>query len=668
MNPLTKNTAALLAPIRLSPNDRLSVKLNEKKDKFLVEAYQDLNGGHAAPSWPAQNDWVQRIPEKKRLAAHLTNWELAATDYTVEIINATWPRSQIVFDADAEIVFNYILVSGAQQDVTARTSAWLSERLDAVNARRELNPLTVLEASGHGEFYQGPMGLEVNQEWPLSLYQRVACYNAMRNEGYNLFMEQGTGKTPIVVARICNEAPILRAREKRMYRSLIVVPKNIRLNWEREWQKFCTRPGNVTVLRGGEVSRIKLLVEALAGDSESDYTTIICSIDGLKRSWNVLKNVEWDLAVLDEAHGIKSVRTERFKICMELRERAARRMALTGTPISNTPLDLYALFEFCGKGMSGFSSYEAFKDFYGVFKINEQGHKAITGVQNLPFMKERLARTAFIIRKEQALPDLPAKVYDIHEVEMGADQKDYYDKIKDHLALEIESMLEHTENKQLVINNVLTKLLRLAQITSGFIVWDPIYGDDGEVISEKAIDRIDPNPKIEALVELLKDKGPNDKTIVWACWVQDIRTIIARLKDEGIDCVSFYGGTNDKDREDAERRFNFDRDCKVFIGNPAAGGVGLNLLGYPPGDETYETNCNHEIYFSQNWSAVSRSQSEDRAHRRGTRNNVRITDLCVPGTIDEEIRNRVLNKRTVAYEVGDVRDILKTVLKGLKHE
>ena len=213
----------------------------------------------------------------------------------------------------------------------------------------------------------------------------------------------------------------------------------------------------------------------------------------------------------------------------------------------------------------------------------------------------------------------------------------------------------------LVVRCILTKLLRLAQITSGFIVFNPVYDVNGDVESAGSIDRLDPNPKVERLVEILKEKGPNQKTIVWSCWVQDIKTIASRLELEGIDAVTYYGGTSDADRDIAVARFNNDPACKVFIGNPAAGGTGLNLRGYDP-DKESSTNCDHVIYFSQNWSMVSRSQSEDRVHRRGTRVNVRITDLCIPGTIDEEIRTRVTDKRNVAYQMQDIRNILRILL------
>jgi SNF2 family DNA or RNA helicase len=138
---------------------------------------------------------------------------------------------------------------------------------------------------------------------------------------------------------------------------------------------------------------------------------------------------------------------------------------------------------------------------------------------------------------------------------------------------------------------------------------------------------------------------------------------------EGICAVPYYGKTSEKDRDDVVYRFNHDRDVKVLVGNPACGGAGLNLLGYPPDlANEYDTNCTHHIYYAQDWSMIKRSQSSDRSHRRGTRKPVRITDLVVPGTIDEEIRRRVTSKMMTAYEIGDIRQILKAVLQGVLND
>src|SRR6185295_19942693 len=113
------------------------------------------------------------------------------------------------------------------------------------------------------------------------------------------------------------------------------------------------------------------------------------------------------------------------------------------------------------------------------------GMKRLVAVMNLPFLRERLARMAFVCSKSEALPELPDKAYDIVEVEMSAEQQTMYDTVKDQLYYELKNELDDS-SRTMNANNVLTKLLRLAQITSGFLTFDPIKDlETGEILAPK---------------------------------------------------------------------------------------------------------------------------------------------------------------------------------------
>lgn len=657
MRPLSPATSAIFAPVKIQPNDRMLLTVNLELDKFALDSWRVVTSPYrvsdkpyrSAPSSEAQKV-IQRIADKKKLHVGGTyHWEVGATDYTCEIINALWPREQLEFaDEQTETTFNFLLTRSAFADHCAEVVAKYK---------------TSGEVPEH--FY------EFSGTDPLSPYQQVGLYCALQSPGYGLFMEQGTGKTPIGVAAACNAAAYLAERIadgiepiNRMYRMLIVAPNNVRMNWQKEFEKFSTRFGKITVLRGPEVGRIKQLIDAFSPLDEAQFTVCVCGYETMVKSLDALSMVEWDLALFDEAHYCKSTKTKRFQAAVKIRDRAAQRLVLTGTPIGNSVLDLYAPFEIMGKGYSGFSTFEAFRQFYGVYEVSDSGHQALVGVQNLPYMQERLARYSFIITKKEALPDLPEKQYDIYEVEMSAQQEEYYHEVATKLALEIESDLASDQPRSMVINNVLVKLLRLAQITSGFIVWSQQNDDDGTLVRPRQIQYFPDNPKIAAIGEMLAEKTPQQKTIIWSCFVPDIQYLEHACEQWGYDFVSYYGQTDFESRQQAEYRFNYDPNCTVFIGNPAAGGTGLNLLGYPPGEpDAADTNADHIIYFAQDWSQLKRGQSEDRAHRRGTRVPTRITDLVVPSTIDEEIRARVLSKKIHAMEVSDIREILASVLR-----
>lgn len=665
MKPLDKATAAVFAPLAIDPNDRCRLTVSNELDKFTADFWSipapgSRYGGNPSSTFKLMPNsetqiLISRIAERKKITTGFSPyaWEFTATDYTCEIIDSLFPKSQLEFhDEESKAVFDFILARSAYADLCAETIAkWKNEK------------------SVPEHYY------EFSGERPLSLYQQVAMYCTLQSPGYGLFMEQGTGKTAPTIGAICNAAKYLQEQiaagtePYRMYRGLIVCPKNLRLNWQNEFDLFATVPGQVTVLRGPEVGRVKQLIDAFTPDPNAPtppaYTIVICGYETLSRSWDALSMVDWDISVLDEAHSIRSIKTKRFQTAMQLRDKSQHRVVLTGTPIANSILDLYALFEFMGKGYSGFSSFEHFKEFYGMYETTETGHQALIGVQNKPFLQERMARYSFVISKAEALPDLPPKQYDIYEVEMSDSQAEYYKEIRDKLALEIEADLaDDSQPRAMVINNVLTKLLRLAQITSGFVSWGETFDDFGEKLSNKRIEYFVPNPKIEAIREIAATKGPDNKTIIWACFTPDIDYLESMMQQDGLDYVRYTGSTSESARVEAEQRFNLDPNCRWFIGNAAAGGQGLNLLGYDKlNPDKYTTNCDHQIYYSQNWSPLARLQSEDRANRRGTRVPTRITDLVVAKTVDEDIRARVLGKKIHALEMTDLRKILANVLR-----
>jgi SNF2 family DNA or RNA helicase len=340
-------------------------------------------------------------------------------------------------------------------------------------------------------------------------------------------------------------------------------------------------------------------------------------------------------------------------------------MILTGTPITNSVLDMYAQFEFLGKGFSGFYKWKNFKKFYGKYRKDEAGFDKLYAVQRMPFMKHRLAKLSYTVTKKEALPDLPDKVYDIHEVAMSEQQEKAYNDLCDHLITLIESDFAKGGSTAVTAEHVLKRMLKLAEITSGFLKVAPEYSPEGIEITPAHIVEFDRNPKLEALIEILKDKTMNEKVIVWACFVHDVEAIVSRLQNESIRAVNYYGKTSATQRELAVQTFNCDPTIKVFVGNPAACSTGINLLGFDPEQPNdYATNADHAIIYSQNWQPTNRWQCEDRNHRLGIRTKIRYTDLCVLGTIDEEIRYRVFKKKLSAMQITkDVKEIVKRVLQ-----
>jgi SNF2 family DNA or RNA helicase len=639
VTPITKATAEVLKPLRRFKYGA-TLKLStygKDSNSFLLEL------PFARTSWPCDlKKWVRTaFAEQKWLGSKNQlledSYQISATDMSaLVLVQCVHPEDLVYGDEVAELNVKYLI-----------------QRLTSFNRRAKMQADYKLD----GVSPPMPIGWIDHPTYPLSKCQQAAVAFSLGHEATALFMDRGVGKTATTINIFCNE---VAAKRPHMYRVLIVCPNQVRANWRREIIKFATVSGKITIIRGNQEARMRQFVQAAMPEEDCEFSAIIIGYDTLTASPELyVQRRMWDRVICDESHYFKSDRTDRWKKAMRLlRDACHRRTILTGTPIGNSIMDIWTQLEFLGNGLSGFSKFGEFRSYHGSFiDIGDQGVKKLVSVENAAVLQERLARLAFTVTKEEAGLDLPDKVYDTYEVSMTAKQERVYKQIAEECFAEIEDRLSG-DSSAMTIENALVTLLRLAQITSGFFTSDKVIDPDtGEVLQERTVQQIDTvNPKIEAVSDMLDESDPLAKVIIWCCFVEDIHQLIELCKRKGIKHGAYYGETSDAKRDEFELAFNADPDFKVLIANPQTAGEGLNLLGYVDDLETY---CDHEIFFSQNWSAILRGQAEDRAHRRGTKMPVRITDLLVPGTIDEEIRNRVSAKQTNALTIMDVRDILK---------
>jgi SNF2 family DNA or RNA helicase len=234
----------------------------------------------------------------------------------------------------------------------------------------------------------------------------------------------------------------------------------------------------------------------------------------------------------------------------------------------------------------------------------------ITAFKNAVMFEERFHSISFRKKKQDCL-SLPPKVYERQYVYMTAEQE------KAYRMMESEALAAY-EDLNCAAPFVITKYLRLSQIAGG--IFPGVDADENKIIK-----LFDPNPKLERLVEVIDELPKGEQIVVWARFRKEIEFIYDRLTAEGYTCVKFYGGVGYKEKIEARAMFK-DKQAQIFIGNPASGGKGLNdLIG-----------ATWVIYYSNDYSAENRQQSEDRNHRNGT---IKVTyiDLITNKTIDGEV-------------------------------
>lgn len=669
-------------PLKLSPTDRLSVMVEVDADgsrRFILTPRSITSNAaekrassacgryviHGVEHW---DHWIpptkeaieslQRLPECKR-RKNRDESVAECTDFNAIMLHRMW-GDRIIGSDEALAVLRDLVAQWGEGDAIALATA----RFKKDRALPKLPKVWAERADA-----------------PLADYQRAAvAISLMSRDGFALHMDRGTGKTPCAVQRVNVEAAMVKAglldgganHESRMLRVLVVCPPQVRLNWQREFDRFSTTRGRVSVIRGGLPERVGQLAEMIRPETGLNFSVSIIGYDTGVRTVDYLRICPWDLMITDESQFYKDPNTKRWKeFISRIRDAARRRLSLTGSPIGNSPLDLWPQLEFLREGGSGFVHHKEFRNFHGQFEkvTGAQGVEKLTGLRRVPMLQERLARMTFSVTKDEAGLKLPPKVKTLHEVQMLPYQADVYRRLQEQLALEIEDKLSKTVVDEVTINNVLVMLLRLHQVTNGFITYDAkVDPDTGDVLQPKRVAELCPtNPRIDALVDIIKDpeRDPRGKTIVWFQFRHTREMICKRLEEEGVKHVSYYGGMTSAQRQAAEDAFNLDPSVKVIVGNAATMAEGLTLIGYDRNrPEAYDTNCDTQVFFGYDWSSLKRAQAEDRPHRRGTRVQVNTVDLCVPGSIDEEILSRVEGKRASADAVADVSKILDRVLKS----
>jgi SNF2 family DNA or RNA helicase len=485
---------------------------------------------------------------------------------------------------------------------------------------------------------------------PAPFPHQVTAFMISRDrEAFALLMEQGTGKSRVII----DTSHYLWTNGK-IDSVMIIAPKGVYQNWVVEGGEFDThyplsdriRIDEVVWKSDAKVAESELLKRSLGLVPSGTLRVLVMNVEAFSASDRAARYAQAYLKthkvlmVIDESNCVANPKSKCTKVLVQLGGMARYRRILTGTPIGNSPLDLYAQFRFLDPSILGHNSFFSFRNAFAIVRkvtIGSNRFDQVVGYQNLGQLQQLIKDSSFRILKKECL-DLPPKIYQKVWFPMAPAQRAIYDDLR------LKSVAEIAEsNQQITTELVITKMMRLQQIAAGFATFD--FTDKPESIHKDPDS--DPRMKLfeDTLSRIMRD-DPTRRVLVWSHY----RWCLARLeasvrKSLGPGSVAiFHGGIKQEDRLKGVRDFqDLKSKVRVLVANPQAAGRGLTL-----------TAASHVIYFTCDYSLLDRSQSEDRTHRIGQDKSVVYTDILAEDSIDKKVLAMLMKKVQLAQLVtGD---------------
>lgn len=445
---------------------------------------------------------------------------------------------------------------------------------------------------------------------------------ALTHNKFLLGDEQGLGKTKQAL-------DIAVARKHKMRHCLIVCGvNNLKWNWYKEVEIHTNEKAHIL---GSRVNRKGKTVIGSSAERLADLKQIhdeyflITNIETLrdKSIQSQIKKMCSDgiigMTIIDEIHKCKNSQSKQGKAihcCCSY-----YRLALTGTPLMNNPVDLYNVLKWLEVENH---SLTYFKNLY--CEMGGFGGYEIIGYKNLDQLENSLNKNMLRRRKEEVL-DLPPKIYTDELLDLDSSQDKLYRDVTNQIIEDIDRIM--------LLPNPLTELIRLRQVTS-----------NPNILTSKNIT----NVKYDRILDILE--STTDKVIIFSNWTKVINPLYIKLSSLGYNPALVTGESKDPILE--MNKFQSDNNCKVILGTTPALGTGYTL-----------TAANTVIFIDEPWSKAIKDQAEDRCHRIGTKGTVNIITLICKDTIDERIHQIIKDKGELSDRIVDGKAVQPSDIKFL---
>ena len=471
-----------------------------------------------------------------------------------------------------------------------------------------VNSTAIIKEEDYSSGELPDLDIDIPLKMELFPYQKKGVAYILKQKRVIVGDKPGLGKTSQAIAAMEAAQP---------FPVLIICPSSLKINWQREIKMWTGKDAMIMedcykhnwhfYIQAG-------MYEYFIVNFESLKKYFVDSITTPKGQKMTLKDVKFRSTInlfksiiIDEAHRVKSTATQQTKFTKGIAEGKEYRLALTGTPVINRPIDLVAQLGIIGR-MPEICSYRQFMDRFC------QGAKQAS---NLKELNQLLIKHCYYGRKkEEVLKDLPPKTRQIVLCDIVT-RKEYNDALQS-----LENYLRQYKD---ATDAQIRKAMR------------------GEIMVRIGIlKNISARGKFPSLKEFIEDTiEGGEKLIVFA----HLKEVIHQIKSEFKDAVTITGEDSAQERQASVDKFQNDPSCKLIICSIKAAGVGLTL-----------TASSRVCFVELPWTFADCEQCEDRAHRIGQYDNVTCTYLLGANTIDQKIYSIIVDKKHIAATVTGQSD------------
>ncbi|MDP4204791.1 MAG: DEAD/DEAH box helicase [Bacteroidota bacterium] len=402
--------------------------------------------------------------------------------------------------------------------------------------------------------------------------------------------------------------------------SLIVVPTSLIHNWENEIKKFTPKLKCFRYVGSKRKKNIKL------GLIIQHYDIILTTYGTLRNDFQTLSQYLFYYLILDESQYIKNPASKTYKAVLQIKSQ--HKLVITGTPIENSLLDLWAQLNFLNPGLLGSMKYFQQEYIQPVEKRNDEEQQAKLKKLIQPFI---LRRT-----KDEVARDLPPLTEQVLFCEMSPEQKEIYEEEKSAVRNQIMNSVDQNGIEQSTIM-VLQGLTRLRQLANHpVLLRDDYTADSGKF-----------NEILRSISNLMAE---NHKVLIFSTFVSHLNLLAKSFIKKGWKYTILTGQTTD--REKVINEFQEDENTRIFLISLKAGGVGLNL-----------TSADYVFIIDPWWNPAAENQAINRAHRIGQDKKVFVYRFIAKHTIEQKIQHLKERKSKLAELFINSNNPLKTITR-----